>query len=118
MPEVWPSTLPQKLLLGAVLESADNLLESQTDVGPPITRRRSTSAPQPLSGAMVINQAQLDVLSFFVDETILGGALPFTFPEQPGSGVMLVKFTKDGLPKKTSLAPGLYRIEMAMFVLP
>ncbi len=73
------------------MEGADNLISSQTSVGPAKVRRRSSSAVEPLSGSMNMTTAQLLTFRAFVKETIKDGALPFAFPDPVGGPALLVR---------------------------
>ena len=43
MVDAWPETLPQCLNVGYAEGIGDNLIETQPDVGPPISRRRASA---------------------------------------------------------------------------
>jgi hypothetical protein len=95
MPNAWPGTLPQKLLLnGASLGVGDGLIEYAPDTGPSITRRRTTAVMRPLQGSMVLTDAQVTTFEIFFFSTLLNGALPFTFPDPRTGATLLVKVPK------------------------
>lgn len=119
MPSAWPSTLPQRLLVdGASLGIGDGLLEYQPDTGPSITRRRSSAAPRPLSGSMILSNAQMTTFETFFYTTIIGGSLAFTFPDPRTGATLLVKFTKQGLPAYVPLGGDNYRLSFNVMVMP
>lgn len=121
MVDAWPAGLPQKLQSDSFSESvADGLIETQPDQGPPITRRRSTAAVRPMSGTMVCTAAQVATLRTFFDTTLLGGSLPFSFPDQMQSATLLVKFAKGGLPawRQHSIGGDNYILSLSLLVLP
>lgn len=98
MPDAWPDSLPQCLPVDGQGEGlADERIRSQPDAGPALVRRRSTAGVRPFSGIVILDRAQLDMLRSFVDETLDGGTLPFSFPAQSEAGTWLVRF--DELPK-------------------
>lgn len=119
MVDVWPVTLPDKFQQSGFSEGvADGLIEHQTDQGPTITRRRTASAMRPMAGTMIITADQLAIFRTFFDTTILGGSLPFNFPDQIQAGTLLVKFQKQGLPRWSVLSSDLYQISLSFMVLP
>jgi hypothetical protein len=120
MTETWPIDLPQSFEVGGYSEGvADNLFETQPDTGPPIRRRRSTSAPRPLGGSMVLTESQLGVFRNFFDVTLLSGAIPFNFPQQISPAIdILVTFTKNSLPTWRPIGGGYWRLNLSLLVLP
>lgn len=118
MPDAWPATLPQCLPLDNQQEgSANNLIRSQPDTGPAQVRRRSTSAPRPWSGMVVVTRSQLAILRNFVEVTLDQGALPFTLPATSEAGTWLVRFADGGLPKWRRVGPK-YSVTMQLEILP
>lgn len=119
MAESWPATLPQCLVLGYGEGLADNLLEYKPDIGPPISRRRSSAATRPLSGQMRMTRAQIAILRSFYEGTLDQGALPFEFPDPTAIGeTLLVKFMKGSAPSWQQTAAGVYRVSLQVAVLP
>lgn len=92
---VWPASLPQYFLIRGYAEAArDNVVRSENEIGPAKARRRATAAARPVSGLMIMTQAQLATLRTFLADTIGDGALAFTFPAQSESGTWLVRLTQ------------------------
>jgi hypothetical protein len=119
MVDVWPVGLPQALQQQGFSEGlADGLIETQPDVGPPTSRRRTTASVRHMSGTMMVTSAQIATLKTFVNTTILGGALAFNFPDQLQSGTLLVKFPKGGLPSWSSLGGDTYSLSLTLLILP
>ncbi|MDA9511162.1 hypothetical protein XI09_42230 [Bradyrhizobium sp. CCBAU 11386] len=119
MADPWPATLPQCFILGYSEGMPDGVAEVQPDIGPPISRGRSSSAPRPLSGQMRMTRAQLATLKAFVAVTLDRGALPFEFPDPTTIGAtLLVKFPKGSLPSWQQTAAGVYRVSLTLTVLP
>lgn len=123
MIDVWPVSLPQAFEISGYSEGvADRLLEVQPDMGPPISRQRSTAAPRPANGTMVVDEAQLSAFKTFFNTTLLGGSLPFTFPAQVDAGSpavgWLAKFTKAALPRWSPLGGGYWRLSLSLTILP
>jgi hypothetical protein len=82
----WPLTveepyvlgLPENFLADSYYESfAKNVLRSPMEVGPPKSRRRSTSGVKELGGVMYMTPDQMAVLTTFFETTLSDGALPF-----------------------------------------
>jgi len=119
MPNAWPATLPQYLLLdGASLGIGDGLAEYQPDTGPPISRRRTAAVVRPLTGSMILSDAQVSIFEAFFVDTLMNGALPFTFPDPRTRATVLVKFTKRQLPAMAPRGGDNYQISLNLLVLP
>lgn len=119
MPESWPHALPQRMSSEDYSEGVgDGLIETQPDIGPPISRRRSTAVSRPLSGSMRVTAAQLAVFRTFYEVTVLGGSLPFEFPGQCDETVLLVKFQKSNPPTWTNLGADNWNLSLQLTVLP
>src|SRR5215207_10310859 len=118
MPETWPVGLPQCFTFDSLATGlADNRLRSQTDTGPAKVRPRSSAGPRPLSGQMVMTHAQIATLETFVETTLLGGSLPFTFPSQIGGSSHLVRFANE-LPGWSRHGKGHMVVSMNLEILP
>ena len=118
MVDAWPSDLPQCFNVGYADGEGDGLLETQPEMGPPITRQRSTAVVRPLAGSMRMTRAQLATLHTFFRTTIAGGALPFSFPDPTFGGTILVKFPKGSQPTWQQTRPGVYQVNIKLVVLP
>ncbi len=118
MVDAWPATLPQCFNIGYADGEGDGLLETDPDIGPPITRPRTTASVRALSGPMRMTKAQIGILSTFYRTTLLRGALPFSFPDPTFGGTVLVKFLKGDQPAWQQTAPGVYSVSIKLAVLP
>lgn len=119
MADPWPETLPQCLILGYSEGMPDGVAEVQPDIGPPISRGRSSAMARPLSGQMKMTRDQIATLKSFVEVTLDRGALPFEFPDPTALGeTLLVKFAKGDLPSWQQIAGGVYRVSLKFTVLP
>jgi hypothetical protein len=120
MVDAWPAGLPQCFIVGYSEGAGDGgVLEYQPDQGPSISRRRTAAATHPLSGQMRMTRDQIATLRAFLYTTILGGSLPFTFPDPTATGeTLLVKFAKGSLPNWQQIGGGIYRVTISMTVLP
>jgi hypothetical protein len=92
---IWPTNLPQRLLREGYSETAaDPRMISQMSTGPDKIRRRTSSAPMPVQGAMHLDTWQKARLERFWIEETSDGSLPFVFPAQTRDGEYLL--TEDG----------------------
>jgi len=118
MVDAWPSDFPQCLPRDGQSEAmGDTLIRSQPDTGPAQARKRTSAQVRPFAGIVILTRAQLAALRVFVDTTLLGGSLPFTFPAQSEAGTWLVRFADRGLPKWTPQG-GKYRVGFELDILP
>jgi hypothetical protein len=116
----WPSTLPQALLVdGNQFAAPDGRLRSQTDTGPAKMRLRSSAMPMPFSGSILMDDTQHDTFEAFIapDGDTVGGALPFNFPAQYGTGTWLVRFGEQ-MPTVVEIAKGIWRATLSLEKLP
>jgi hypothetical protein len=119
MVDAWPAELPQEIEQNGFSEAVgDGVLEYQPDQGPSISRRRTSAVMRPLSGTMQMTAPQIVALLAFFDTTLMGGSLPFEFPDQIQDGTLLVKFPKGAGPSWAALSDDLYRVQLSMMVLP
>lgn len=74
----WPVTLPTYFDVNGYSEREPaNTIRQTMDAGPPKVRRRSTAAPRPVTGQMVLTMAQVTALSTFFNTTTFSGTLTF-----------------------------------------
>jgi hypothetical protein len=119
MVDAWPAELPQCLNVGFSESEGDGILEYKPDAGPSITRLRSSASVRPLSGQMRLNRAQVAVLRNFYKVTLIGGSLPFTFPDPTVIGeTLLVRFPKGSPPNWQQIGGGVFRTGISFEVLP
>lgn len=119
MTDVWPVGLPQYLqMAGASKGMGNGLLEYAPEVGPSITRRRTTARMRPISGSMICSSAQITTFETFYNTTIIGGSLPFNFPDPRTGSTLLVKFTAENPPNYTPLGGDNYQLALVLMELP
>lgn len=119
MVDAWPAGLPQHVLVDGYNEGeAKTNISTQPDIGPPITRTRTTAGPRPLAFSLLLTGADLGTLLTFYRTTLANGALPFTFPAPRGGETYLVKFQEDGAPNVTSAGGDNYNVAMKVWILP
>lgn len=116
--ETWPSTLPNSVLLSSFSSSfSDGRIISNMDAGPAKIRRRTTASTKPLNGSIIVNKTQLAQLETFVQTTLLGGSLPFIFPDQITNQNRVVRFAET-LPNIKAITTDTYSVELSLEVLP
>jgi hypothetical protein len=80
----WPINLPQYLPLNAPFQFGDGRVRTQMDAGPPKVRRRYTALLQQYNiddERWVFDEDQVATLQYFVETTLEGGTLEFTWDE-------------------------------------
>lgn len=119
MVDAWPAELPQCFNVGFSEGEGDGILEYKPDAGPSIMRLRSSASVRPLSGQMRLSRAQVAILREFYRVTLLGGALPFSFPDSTVTGeTLLVRFAKGSQPAWQQIGGGMFRSSLSFEVLP
>lgn len=119
MPSSWPSDLPQKFQVNPFTEGmGDGLVEYTPDRGPSIRRLGTLATMRPMSGTMLCTASQIASFRTFFQTTLLGGSLPFNFPDQIQTGTILVTFTKQSLPTWPAVSGKLFNLTLTLFVLP
>lgn len=112
----WPSELPCFFTTTSYEEGgADNVLRSQTSVGPAKSRRRTTSNVWTQTGQMVMSYDQYAAFYDFLKNDILDGATAFTFPDRLGGSDLLVRMRD---PHKATLNGNLWTVSLSLEVLP
>lgn len=118
MVDAWPATLPQKVLSEGFSQTlGDGRTRVQPDAGPALARRRSTAVPTQMPCRIDVDDDQWEDLLEFGQDTLLGWSLPFTFPDPGGGSDLLVRFA-DGLPSRSEVVPGLWRVSLSLEILP
>lgn len=119
MVDAWPAGLPQCFNVGFSEGEGDGILEYKPDAGPSIVRLRSSASVRPLSGQMRLTRAQVAILRNFYKVTLIGGSLPFTFPDPTViDGTLLVRFPKGSPPAWQQVGGGVFRSAISLEVLP
>lgn len=114
--EVWPETLPQRWLRnGLSVQESDNVIRSQVDRGPALTRRRSLVTIERYSGSMRMTHAQYATLQDFYKNTVKS-VLPFTMPH-PFNEEETVEATFLQPPGRSYFSPGAYKVDLVIEVI-
>lgn len=112
----WPATLPQSPLIeGFEYEFGEGAIHTEMDIGPPKSRRRSSSVAEPLIYPILVDMTQLSDLKTFFYTTTGMGVSPFNMPTP--FGTKLVKFTKAPKPKVAG-RHDLFRVDLELVILP
>lgn len=118
MVDAWPVALPQDLQVSGFSDGfGDGRIRNKPDRGPALVRRGSSATPRPLKGMMWMTYDQIDDLRTFVETTLVGGSLAFTFPDPFGGSDLLVRFG-DELPSVSAVAGLLFSVSLNLEVLP
>jgi hypothetical protein len=119
----WPISLPQTFLVESLRDfrRQRQSLHHPTDVGPGISRQRTTAYSEFFSGQMHMTPDQYDTLVAFYDQTLLGGALAFDWQHPLTGDPKSIKFNllvEDHLNVVAVERPDLWRVHMAFEILP
>ncbi|HVI28866.1 hypothetical protein [Hansschlegelia sp.] len=138
----WPAELPQRMLVDAYNRTGrDGVEATDMKAGPPKTRLRTSSAVEPLQGAVEVRTAGLARFRRFYNEELKFGSKLFwirdqAFDGQPlttGDGSILtnadgepllqsahwlVMFTPGSPPRETNLRGDEWRISFNLIILP
>lgn len=116
---VWPVTLPDDFLLAAYSETApDNIISSEMEIGPPKTRRRSTSATRKISGNIILTTAQVATHDTFFTTTLYDGAEPFDWTNQRTGSTVEVMYVPHSPPVYTPLGNGKWNVAINLMITP
>lgn len=113
----WPSTVPQKALLGSIkFEDEQNVDEFQTDVGPPLRTRASSVAGEKVSYDYIFSSSEYEALRTFWRTDLNDGVSEFTrVHPRTGSTVTCVFLSK---PNGQLLPNGYVRTSIQLYVMP
>ena len=117
MAETWPVDLPQKFEVDGYEEvEPDNVIRSQTSIGPGIVRRRTTANVVEITGTMFMSSAQKTSFKTFYGVTTLSGTLVVTFPDPNGGSPLTVRIV--GRPTYAAAGGDYWRVSLKIEVLP
>lgn len=113
----WPASLPQQMVEDGFEQSLpDNLVRSQPDVGPALVRRKTLANVAPVTGAVLVDGAQLETLVLFFVTTLQSGALRFNWANPRTGAACEMRFTA---PPKWAKAGGpLWRVSLSLEIMP
>jgi hypothetical protein len=111
-PLVWPPGMPQYFLRGDFkAQPPDNVLAADAEQGDFQSRLIGVAGPSPLSGSMVMSDAQYDDLCLFYRD-VVRGVLPFSFPDPQGDGVITVHFSDP--PGRRPFSRALWQVRLSL----
>ena len=115
----WPAYLPQELDRRGFREAMPDIQRSSAD-GPEKRRRRSTATPYPLSGQMLMNGQQWQILKYFFDFELQGGVLSFDFPDpdRDDGAAETIRVSFDQPPSRTNPGGDNYWVRLRFLVQP
>lgn len=116
----YPTTLPNQLL-GLRDKREDNVVRTQMEAGPAITRRRYTASVRTLSVPVVFTGAQRAIFEDFFEDDLKSGSLSFEWNDPLTDETAIFRFTKP--PEFTTMRGGepddrIYRATFALEILP
>ena len=113
---IWPTTLPQALLLsGYGQKAADVVLRTGMDIGPAKVRRRASAGVEPVEGKQIYTSTELGYLRTFYDTTLLNGALRFSWKDPITKSSEELRFTK---PPAWTAVEGKYQVALSLEIMP
>lgn len=118
MADPWPAELPQCFNVPFSSGMGDGRIAYQPDKGPAIMRRRTSSTVKTVSGQMRMTRDQVGALQDFIETTLLGGSLPFTFKDPTSQETVLVRLPDGSLPDWRQISGGSFLVSMQLEVLP
>ena len=124
MPLVWPASLPQKLIVDGYGETpGNNVIMNEPDVGPPMMRRRATSAITFIKGQQLLTISQFkNHLRVFYFTTTACGTLDFDglhpVTQEACSMIFLGPYQVAGYETSNNGYPPRIRVEYQFGILP
>ncbi len=113
---IWPAGLPQLPLYGWSESLGKTFARFETDAGPAQQRHRYTAAVRKFSMPLALTEAQMDTLDTFYTTTTSGGSLAFDWQHPRTGATESFRFTEELSSVETN--PGLYRVNLALEMLP
>lgn len=116
----YPATLPNQFL-GLRDKKEDNVIRTQMDAGPAITRRRYTAVARTISVPVVFTGSQRETFDDFFRDDLKDGSLAFEWTDPVDDATVFFRFTKP--PEFTTMRGGsaserIYRSSFALEILP
>ncbi len=88
----WPGTLPKTFEQSTFSETPqDGVVRTTMSTGPMKSRRRFTAVSKYWTGTIVMNATQKETFENFYNNSLGGGALIVSFPNQYDAGVTTVE---------------------------
>ena len=106
------TTTPVVLLRGNTRQFPADIITTQMDAGPTKMRRRSTAAPVPGSGSIIVDESMRDEVYTFFVTSCKGGSLAFDWTD-PHTGTADTEARWTSPPSERKLADDLYEITLS-----
>ena len=116
----WPGTLPQRVQRGFTESVGKNVLRTPMDAGPAKTRIRF-ERPSTMSVEFLMTTAEATTFESFVNTTLSGGVLRFTFTHPRKETLVEVRIVASqdgGMYNIAYMAPGYWTVTMQWEILP
>jgi hypothetical protein len=115
---IWPSLLPQNILVEGYVETPPQILvRTAMDVGPAKVRPRYTQGIRTIKGSVAMTRDQVEILRAFVDTTLDGGTLAFEWTHPRTDAVVNLRFVE--IPTAEAVLPdGLWLTRLSLEVVP
>lgn len=112
----WPITLPQELDQDGYTEKPPNpTIRTSMDAGVAKTRRRFSSGVRPITGTMILTNAERQILDDFYVSDLAHGSLSFDWINPTSGLVASVRFVE---PPDYSAFGAAYQVAMKLEILP
>lgn len=116
---VWPAGLPQCIQKSGFSQTlANNITTAPFDIGPPQVRRRSTAAPEPITGVVILDESvgQLQLFRDFYNNTLLSGSQRFEWVDPVSQVTVQMLFKPDTQPSFTNTGGTYYSVSMSLWM--
>ena len=118
----WPGLLPQEFLFDSLsdFQFQNGAIHVPTDVGPGISRQRTTVVSEYFSGEMLVTPTQYDTLEAFYKTSLLHGVLDIQWNHPLTGAAVDMKFDLRQTPHlsvSSLVRADLWRVFMAMEIL-
>lgn len=115
MANPWPGSLPCRPLVdGLDVEFPDGVIAFVPDVGPAITRRRTSYAPNVVQMRWRMTAAQVATFEEFFKDDLSMGSLPFTYVDDVTDSAADYKFMPGSPPRYSRVAPGRFIVSATL----
>jgi hypothetical protein len=115
----WPASLEQKLNEADFsYEYGSTVVESETEIGLPKTRRRFTKAVDRISCSVLLEKSEKPTFDNFYNTTTNGGQTPFEFEDPFGTGTKEYKFDPAATPQITPVGANTMNLRMRWIEVP
>lgn len=114
---VWPTSLPERFDASDYdEEEANNILRSETDMGPAMVRKRTSANVRPVVGSMYLTTAQRATLISFYRDDCQSGSIRFSWVDQITGDALEYRFKEP--PKFGAVTSSLHTVSLELEVMP